>query len=86
MVSIDQLNKDAAQVDCGFWATQANRIRLQKGDYRFEGREYLIEPMSSRFRRRCYMKSAQGGGSLAEILKSFHGMIYGHLPMGVRRD
>ena len=83
MASIDQLKKDAAQVDCGYWATQANKIHLQKGDYSFEGREYLIEPMSSTFRRRCYMKSAQGGGSLAEILKSFHGMIHGYLPYGV---
>jgi hypothetical protein len=29
------------------------------------------------------MKSTQGGGSAAEILKSFHGMIYGYLPAGV---
>jgi hypothetical protein len=73
-----------AQVDCGYWATMANKIRLQKGYYTLEGgREYLEEPMSSKFRRRCYMKSTQGGGSMAEILKSFHGMIYGYLPYGV---
>lgn len=83
MASIDELNRNAAQRNCGYWATIANKIHLQKGDYSFKGREYLREPMSSTFRRRCYMKSAQGGGSLAEILKSFHGMAYGHLPMGV---
>lgn len=83
MKASEQRNMDAAQEDCGFWATEANTIRLQKGNYAFEGREYLIEPMSSTFRRRAYMKSAQGGGSLAEILKSFHGMIMGRLPMGV---
>jgi hypothetical protein len=70
-------------MDCGYWATQKNKVHLQKGLYSFEGREYLREPMSSTFRRRCYMKSAQGGGSLAEILKSFHGMIYSYLPTGV---
>ncbi|KKN75816.1 hypothetical protein LCGC14_0376920 [marine sediment metagenome] len=77
------LQKGAAQVDCGYWATEANRIRLQKGHYSFVDREYLKEPMSSTFRRRAYMKSAQGGGSLAENLKSFHGMIHGYLPCGV---
>jgi len=86
MASIEKINEtrqDASQVDCAHWATIASRIRLQKGDYSFTGREYLMEPMSSTFRRRAYMKSAQGGGSLAEILKSFHGMIYGYLPYGV---
>ena len=83
MASIDELDKMAARRNCGFWATEANKIHLQKGDYSFAGREYLKEPMSSTFRRRCYMKSAQGGGSLAEILKSFHGMINGILPYGV---
>jgi hypothetical protein len=29
------------------------------------------------------MKGTQGGGSTVEILKSFHGMIYKYLPMGV---
>jgi hypothetical protein len=80
MASVDE---EAAQIDCGYWATIKNKIHLQKGDYSFEDREYLREPMSSVFRRRCYMKSAQGGGSLAEILKSLHGMIYNYLPTGV---
>ncbi len=75
--------ENSARMDCGIWSTHANKIHLQKGDYSFVGREYLEEPMSSTYRRRCYMKSAQGGGSLAEILKSFHGMIYGILPTGV---
>ncbi len=83
MASIEQLNKNAARRNCGFWATQANKIHLQKGYYSFKDREYLIEPMSSTFLRRCYMKSAQGGGSLVEILKSFFGMIMGYLPRGV---
>jgi len=83
MASIDNLEERAARRNCGYWATEANEIHLQKGDYSFAGREYLVEPMSSLFRRRCYMKSAQGGGSLAEILKSFFGMIVGYLPYGV---
>lgn len=66
-----------------YWATIANRIALQKGSYTFEGREYLLEPMSSDFRRKCFMKGTQGGASLLEILKSLHGMIYERLPLGV---
>ena len=77
-----ELDKTSS-ADCAFWATLGNKIHLQKGVYSFEGREYLREPMSSLWRRRCYMKSAQGGGSLAEILKSFHGMIFNRLPTGV---
>lgn len=73
----------AAAVDAGYWATVANKIKLQTGDYSFEGREYLKEPMSSRTRRRAYMKGTQGGGSTLEILKGAHGMIYKYLPMGV---
>lgn len=66
-----------------YWSTISNKIVLQKGFYSFEGREYLLEPMSSTFRRRCFMKGTQGGASLLEILKSLHGMIYEHLPLGV---
>ena len=66
-----------------YWATVANKIKLQKEDFSFIGREYLLEPMSSTFRRMCYMKGTQGGGSTVEILKSYHGMIFGRLPTGV---
>jgi hypothetical protein len=83
MTSIDQLNKDAAQVDCAFWATQANRIRLQKGDYSFAGREYLIEPMSSRAQRIAMMKGTQGGASITVMLMCLWGMIYKHFARGV---
>ena len=70
-------------VDPAYWATIANEIKLQAGLYSFDDRKYLLEPMSSTFRRRCYMKGTQGGGSLLELLKSIHGMRYGHLPLGV---
>jgi hypothetical protein len=66
-----------------FWATEANKIKLQSGCYSFIGREYLLEPMSSKSRRRCFMKGTQGGASLLEILKSLHGMIFERLPLGV---
>lgn len=74
---------DCASQSPSYWATVLNKIKLQTGMYRFEDREYLMEPMASTFRRRCYMKGTQGGGSTVEILKSFHGMIYKYLPMGV---
>lgn len=83
MASIDKLDKMAARRNCGFWATEANKIHLQKEDFSFVGREYLLEPMKSRSRRICYMKGTQGGGSTVEILKSFHGMIQKRLPTGV---
>jgi hypothetical protein len=74
---------DIASEDCGYWATEYNRIKLQNGYYSFAERPYLLEPMSSRFRRRCYMKGTQGGGSLLELIKSLKGMIYRDLPFGV---
>jgi len=83
MASIDNLEERAARRNCGYWATEANKIHLQKEEFSFEGREYLEEPMSSMFMRRCYMKGTQGGGSTVEILKSFHGMLTGYLPLGV---
>ncbi len=74
---------DLASVNAAFWATMKFKINLQKGPFIFKGREYLREPMESKFRRRSYMKGSQGGGSTVEILKSFHGMIYNYLPTGV---
>ncbi len=79
MAKID--NWDAA--NAAYWATIGNTIKLQKGYFSFTDREYLLEPMSSKFRRMCYMKGTQGGGSTVEILKSYHGMIFGRLPTGV---
>ena len=69
--------------DAAYWATIANKIKLQKEYFSFIDREYLLEPMSSTFRRMCYMKGTQGGGSTVEILKSYHGMRFGRLPSGV---
>jgi hypothetical protein len=74
---------ELAASDPAWWATKHNTIRLQKGNYSFDGREYLLEPMRSKFNRRAYIKGSQGGGSTTEILKSFHGMIFGRYPGGV---
>lgn len=75
--------QDMASVDAGYWATKLHKIVLQKGFYSYEGREYLREPMCSDFRRLCMMKGTQGGASVTEQLKSLHGMIYKHYPLGV---
>ena len=80
---ITDITNAAEEVNPAFWATESNKIKLQAGLYSFRDREYLLEPMSSTFRRRCYMKGTQGGGSLLELLKSIHGMRFGHLPLGV---
>ena len=69
--------------NAAYWATISNEIKLQKGIYSFKDREYLLEPMSSTFRRRCFLKGSQGGQSTSEVLKSIHGMRFGHFPLGV---
>lgn len=81
MVSLT--TSDLAAVNAAYWATMKNTIKLQKDYFSFKDREYLREPMESKFRRLCYMKGTQGGGSTVEILKSYHGMIFGRLPTGV---
>ena len=80
---LDDIARAAEEVNPAIWATVTNKIKLQKGYYSFDDRPYLLEPMASTFRRRCYIKSGQGGGTTAELLKSYHGMIFGYLPTGV---
>ena len=74
--------RDVAQVDAAYWAN-LNRIKLQKGVWSFDRREYLIEPMQSRVRRRCYMKATQGGFTETEVNQCLHGMIHGRYARGV---
>lgn len=71
-----------ATENAGLWA-ELNLIKLQRGTFSFENREYQKEPMSSRKKRLCYMKATRGGFSEIEILKSLHGMIHGRYQEGV---
>ncbi len=76
--------EDCAAADCGYWASELYKIKLQAGPFTFNGREFQMEPMSSRVRRMCYLKAAQViGATEMEVLKDLHGMIYGHFPLGV---
>jgi hypothetical protein len=69
--------------DAAYWATQANKIKLQKGNYSFEGREYLLEVMSSESQRMALMKGTQGGASITVMLMCLWGMIFKHYERGV---
>lgn len=71
-----------ASVDPSFWAV-LRKIRLAAGQFTFEGREYLQEPMSCQSRRRCFLKGTQGGASLVVMLQMLWGMIHGQYPWGV---
>ncbi len=83
MIDVDSLTeKDLAAVCPAYWA-EMNRIRLQKGVWSFERRQYLLEPMQERVRRVCYQKATQGGFTELEVNKSLHGQIFGIYPRGV---
>ena len=79
---MDYTPLEIASADAGYWAV-LNKIKLQRGLFSFENREYQIEPMSSVVKRRCYMKATRGGFSEVEILKSLHGMIHEFYREGV---
>ena len=85
MIDLDdpKLNERLMQVDPGYWATQWP-IRLQAGQFTWNGFEYQMEPMSSFSRRICYMKARQCfGATINEVLKDLHGMIMGKYRLGV---
>lgn len=73
---------DIASIDVSYWAI-FNEIKLQASTFTFNDHEYQREPMSSRVRRKCYMKGTQGGWTEVEILDDFHGMRYCRYPLGV---
>lgn len=74
--------QNAMEINAGYWAKR-NHIKLQAGVFSFDTREYQIEPLSRTRRRMCYMKATQLGITEAEVLRSLHGLIYGHYPRGV---
>lgn len=74
--------KELLSVDPGYWAMVSN-IKLQKGLFSFEGREYQVEVMSDKSRRQCDMKGTQGGFSEMRMLRILHGMIFKRYPGGV---
>ena len=75
--------KEAAAANPGYWAV-LNKIRLQAGEFTFNGFEYQVEPMGSKARRICYLKAAQSFGATAmESLKDLHGMISKKYKLGV---
>ncbi len=80
---VNQLTaEDLAAVDPAYWANM-HQIRLQKGVWSFDRRQYLLEPMQTLVRRVCYQKATQGGFTETEVNKSLHGQIHGRYPRGV---
>lgn len=73
----------AASVDAGYWA-MLNKIRLE-GSVVFspKGHSFQIDIMQSPARYICVMKAAQMTITTVFILRSLHGLIYGHYPVGV---
>lgn len=69
-------------VDPWYWANQ-HRIKLGASEYSLRGHAYQVEIMQSQDRKRVYKKAAQLGFTEIEILKTIHGMTYGHYPVGV---
>ena len=74
--------EDIASVDAAYWAN-LRQIKLQKGVWSFKDRQYLLKPMQSRARRKCYMKGTQLGFTEMEILHSLHGLIHKVFQRGV---
>jgi len=74
--------EDVAVLDAAYWA-ELRKIKLQTGEFSFDGHEYQREPMRSEERRICCRKATQGGFTEIFVLKSLHGMIHGLLPSGV---
>jgi hypothetical protein len=74
-------NEMLRKVNAGVWASQWG-IKLQSCKFSFKDHEYQKEPMSSKARRRCYMKATQGGWTEIEVLRSLHAMIMGFHPQG----
>lgn len=72
--------------DVGYWATE-NKIKLQSGIYSFKNHEYQLDVMSGNPltspKVTVDMKATQGGFTEIYVLKSLHGMIFGHYPSGV---
>jgi hypothetical protein len=75
--------KEAEARNAAYWATIANKIKLQKGLYSFSGREYLLEPMTSKSKNLTLMKGTQGGASITIMLMCLWGMIFKHFQRGV---
>lgn len=76
-------NEGMMRQDPGYWAVQCP-IKLQAGVFTFHGREYQVEPMTVRSRRKCYIKGTQIlGATETEGLISIHGLIMRKYKLGV---
>lgn len=84
MIDYQPTPEDCAAADCGYWASELYKIKLQAGYFTFRNFEFQMEPMSSTARRICYLKARQSfGATINEVLKDLHGMIMGKYKLGV---
>jgi len=65
-----------------YWA-DAMGIQVQGGRFVFGDREYQVQPMCDCSRVKTWMKGTQVGGTEAELITNFHGLIHGRYPSGV---
>jgi Zn ribbon nucleic-acid-binding protein len=75
-------NGDLCSVDPWYWAW-FNKIRLHSEEFTEKTREYQIGVMQSHCTKRVYKKATSLGFTESEVLRTLHGMIYGHYPKGV---
>ena len=72
-----------AASDAWTWA-YLNKIKLQASIFSLKGHQYQVGLMQEyKKRKQCAMKGSQLAFTESAVLKSLHGMIYGHYPLGV---
>jgi hypothetical protein len=82
---MDLTPEQLATESAAYWA-KLRRIKLQKGIFSFDGRQYLYEPMklsSLGVTRCCFMKATQLGFTETFVCESLHGMIHKRYERGV---
>jgi len=75
--------KDIASVDAAYWA-DLNMIRLEGNvPFSLKGHKFQLDIMQCPARHIVVMKAAQMTITTIFILRSLHGLIFGHYPTGV---
>jgi hypothetical protein len=73
---------DVMAANAAYWADKA-QLLVDGETFGFSRFEYQIEPLSHTPRKQVVKKGTQGGWTLMEILRAFHGLRYKRYPKGV---
>ena len=76
-----QIRELMAALDCFTWITE-NNISLSHGPWSLKGHEYQLAWLQETAREQCFIKGAQTGCTEALVIRTLHGMIFGHYPQG----